>query len=177
MAKMYGPCSRKQQMILENDADFLIIGGAAGCLSKDHEVMTPNGWIRISEWDGQDILQFDKETGKAMFIQPEEFVKLECDKLTRVVQDGVCQELSDEHTVLYIPEDGTDYGTLCFGEVAEQYANGELAMRMPTAFVNMGGTGLDISDEELKEKARYYKFTDEWYNCDRRQLLQIWYDI
>ncbi len=43
MAKMYGPCSRKQQMILENDADFLIIGGAAGCLSKDHEVMTPNG--------------------------------------------------------------------------------------------------------------------------------------
>ena len=177
MAKMYGPCSRKQQMILENDADFLIIGGAAGCLSKDHEVMTPNGWIRISEWDGQDILQFDKETGKAMFIQPEEFVKLECDKLTRVVQDGVCQELSDEHTVLYIPEDGTDYGTLSFKMVAGQHADGELAMRMPTAFVNMGGTGLDISDEELKEKARYYKFTNEWYNCDRHQLLQIWYEI
>lgn len=30
MSKIYGPCSEKQKMILENDADILVIGGAAG---------------------------------------------------------------------------------------------------------------------------------------------------
>lgn len=92
MSKVFGPASPKQKMILESKAQILIIGGAAGCLSKDHEVLTPSGWIKISEWSGQDILQYDKATGEAKFIPPLEFVKLPCEKLTRIEGNGICQE-------------------------------------------------------------------------------------
>lgn len=152
MAKIYGPCSEKQKQILENDADILVIGGAAGCLSKDHEVLTPSGWIKISKWDGQQILQYHKDTGVAEFLEPEEFVKLPCDKLTRIEGNGICQELSDEHTVLYKPDYKLESRTLPFAEVARRHANSRIkgwTGKFITTF-NYNGSGIDMTEGELR---------------------------
>ena len=51
------------------------IRGPVGCLPPETEIMTPSGWLRISEWSGQEILQWDPEGGKAYFRKPEEYVK------------------------------------------------------------------------------------------------------
>ena len=32
------------------------------CLTGDHEVLTPDGWVRLDQWDGQPIRQWDAET-------------------------------------------------------------------------------------------------------------------
>lgn len=150
--KIYGPASEKQKMILESDAAITVIGGAAGCLSKDHEVLTPSGWIKISEWKGQQILQYHKDTGVAEFLKPEEFVKLPCDKLTRIEGSGICQELSDEHTVLYKPDYKLESRTLPFAEVAKRHAKSKTkgwTGKFITTF-NYSGHGIDMTEGELR---------------------------
>lgn len=152
MSKVFGPASPKQKMILESKAQILIIGGAAGCLSKDHEVLTPSGWIKISEWSGQDILQYGKATGEAKFIPPLEFVKLPCEKLTRIEGNGICQELSDEHTVIYKPDYKSQPRTLSFSEVAERHNNSVKkgwTGKFITTF-NYDGPGIDMTEGELR---------------------------
>lgn len=32
------------------------------CLTGDHEVLTPNGWVRLDQWSGEPIKQWDSET-------------------------------------------------------------------------------------------------------------------
>ena len=150
--KIYGPASEKQKMILESNAAITVIGGAAGCLSKDHEVLTPSGWIKISEWKGQQILQYHKDTGVAEFLKPEEFVKLPCDKLTRIEGKGICQELSDEHTVLYKPDYKLESRTLPFTEVAKRHAKSKTkgwTGKFITTF-NYNGSGIDMTEGELR---------------------------
>lgn len=171
LSKVFGPASPKQKMILESKAQILIIGGAAGCLSKDHEVLTPSGWIKISEWSGQDILQYDKATGEAKFIPPLEFVKLPCDKLTRIEGNGICQELSDEHTVLFKEDYHTPPKTQLFSEIAETHKNssGGWEGKFITTF-NYSGAGLDLDDETIRERVLCGEITEDYYNCSRHQL-------
>ena len=44
-----------------------ITGVDIGCLDKDTEVLTPNGWIKISQYKNQKILVYEPKTDKAVF--------------------------------------------------------------------------------------------------------------
>lgn len=133
MSKVFGPASPKQKMILESKAQILIIGGAAGCLSKDHEVLTPEGWIKINEWSGQPIFQFDAETEAEKLIVPQEFVKLPCDKMIRVEGENIEQEISFEHRVLYKNDPSDDeYSVILGKDFYDEHINGGWQGYIPT---------------------------------------------
>lgn len=63
------------------ESDVKCIMGPIGCLPCDTEVMTPSGWIRIADWSGQEILQWNPESGRALFMSPKKFVSGPCEEM------------------------------------------------------------------------------------------------
>lgn len=61
-----------------SNARVRAILGPVGCLPCETEVMTPGGWVRIDEWRGQEILQWDSGSGEARFIMPKRHIRAEC---------------------------------------------------------------------------------------------------
>lgn len=71
-----------------------------GCLSCDTEFLSPTGWKRIDEYDGEQVMQYHID-GTAEFIQPTSYVKKPCKTFLHFNSATVDQMLSSEHRVLY----------------------------------------------------------------------------
>lgn len=89
----------------ENKADWKvcpnIVGVDLGCLDKDTEILTPNGWVKISQYSNQQILVYNPQTDKATFEQPKAYIKLPCSTFFHYVNSkGMNQMVSEEHTML-----------------------------------------------------------------------------
>lgn len=75
----------------------------AGCVDADTEYLSPSGWVKISEYTGGKVAQYDPETGSAEFVDPIEYVKLPCTDMVRIkTKYGLDQLLSPEHRVLLL---------------------------------------------------------------------------
>lgn len=102
--KVIAPQPGAQELAMNTKVDFLIYGGAAGCVDADTEFLSQDGWKKISEYvEGDRVFQYDKENDTGSFVIPEQYVKLPCEKLTRISGRGIDQCLSDEHRVLLWP--------------------------------------------------------------------------
>ena len=78
-----------------------LIGVDIGCLDKDSEVLTPEGWIFIADYNNQKILVYDKETDTAKFEIPLAYIKAPCNKFYHFKHEkGLDQKLSSEHKML-----------------------------------------------------------------------------
>lgn len=78
-----------------------ITGVDLGCLDKDTEILTPNGWIKINQYKNQKILVYNPETDQATFEIPKAYIKLPCSKFFHYVNSkGMNQMVSEEHTML-----------------------------------------------------------------------------
>jgi len=77
-----------------------------GCVDSETEYLSPTGWVKISDYAGGMVAQYDPETQEASFVEPDEYVKLPCAEMIRIkTKYGVDQLLSPEHRVLL--EDGS----------------------------------------------------------------------
>lgn len=74
-----------------------------GCVDRDTEFLTPNGWKKICDFTEDDlVLNYDIETGESEFEKPESFVKLPCDSFYHMKSiRGVDMMLSKEHRVIF----------------------------------------------------------------------------
>jgi len=71
-----------------------------GCVSADTEFLHPTGWKRIDRWEGEQVAQFDPDTGVVSFTQPLRYVKEPCAEMLRFkAARGVDQMLSADHRV------------------------------------------------------------------------------
>lgn len=98
----------KQSTALEimKSGKNVFLSGQAGCYDKDTEYLTPSGWKNFSDYvDGDKVAQFSTLTEEVTFVLPQDYIKVPCDKLTRVVTDDLDMCLSDEHRVLFYTED------------------------------------------------------------------------
>lgn len=78
------------------------VGVDIGCLDKDTEFLSPNGWIPISKYQGQKVLQYDRYLDSASFTFPLNYVKKESSGFNYFKNTyGLDQMLSDDHKVLY----------------------------------------------------------------------------
>jgi len=76
-----------------------------GCVDSETEYLSPTGWIKISEYAGGKVAQYDPHSKEIEFVDPEEYVKLPCADMLRIkTKYGIDQLLSPEHRVLL--EDG-----------------------------------------------------------------------
>lgn len=77
------------------------VGVDIGCFDKDTEFLSPSGWIKISEWSGEKVMQFHPENNKADFVKPLNYIKEKCDKFIHIkTKYGIDQMLSKEHRCL-----------------------------------------------------------------------------
>lgn len=61
--------------------EYKCIRGPVGCLPWDTEVMTRRGWVRISEYGGGEILEWDSENGSCVFRKPKRYISELCDEM------------------------------------------------------------------------------------------------
>jgi superfamily II DNA or RNA helicase len=71
-----------------------------GCVDADTEYLSPDGWVRIADYAGGKVAQFDPATQQVTFVDAE-YVKLPCNSMVRVkTKYGIDQLLSPEHRCL-----------------------------------------------------------------------------
>lgn len=130
--------------------------GPAGCLPATTEVLTPRGWVAISEAPDE-IMVYDPSTYTGRF-EKSEHVRYQCPEgfhrfYTAYSMDMV---VSDEHRVFYqtyySQRRGSNQWFVATGrELAEQWESGvHRSMRIPTQFKYTGGKGVPLSDAELR---------------------------
>lgn len=72
-----------------------------GCVDSETEYLSPTGWVKISEYSGGKVAQYNLDTGIAEFVDPKEYVKLPCNTMYKIKSPhGLDQMLSPEHRVL-----------------------------------------------------------------------------
>ena len=103
---IFEPCSPRQAMMLENRATFTILGGAAGCLSLDTEVLTENGWVSFSDYEeGTAIANYFPDEGSVGFYVPEKLYAIPCEEFLVFEIEGKKLKVCEDHTFSFI-EDG-----------------------------------------------------------------------
>lgn len=96
------PMSHQEKAFaLSRDAAAFGLFMEQGCVDKNTEYLSPTGWVKISEYKGGEVAQYDPETGEATFVKPEEYVVKPCGKFYHFYHEyGLNQMLSEEHRML-----------------------------------------------------------------------------
>ena len=78
-----------------------IVGMDIGCVDKDTEFLTENGWVKISEYENQKIAVFDDKSRTTFFEKPIAYIKEENDRFYHLhTKYGIDQMLTEEHKCL-----------------------------------------------------------------------------
>lgn len=77
------------------------VGVDIACLDAETEFLSPDGWVRMDQWDGEQVLTYDVGTDKAVFAQPQRYIVKDCDEFYWFKNSkGLNQMLSADHRVL-----------------------------------------------------------------------------
>lgn len=130
-------------------------GGAArhggGCVDKETEVLTPQGWKKIAAFDEKTDKIAQWNSGELEFVSGE-FVKLPKTKMYRIKSQSVDMVLSDSHNVLYITSKGNEQKKT-LQEILDHFykTGGARGIQIPLAFTyNFSQNGLSMSDDEIR---------------------------
>lgn len=71
------------------------------CVTGDHEVLTPTGWVRIDEWENQPIAEWDRGTAAVSFKIPKAYHKYEDSEVFHVTGKNVAfdQMVTGNHRI------------------------------------------------------------------------------
>lgn len=129
----------------------LFICGHARCLDSETEVLSPQGWLRISEYSGQEILIFDKTTEKAKFEKPSQYLVNDFDgEFIRISNGQLDMVMTPDHTVLYKTSKNNWYEQSAGSIFDKSQANiNGFSARIP-CFVKTDNPDLPFSDEQLR---------------------------
>jgi len=155
MNNKIGPASQKQEDFLMSDADITVYGGSVGCLRADAEFLTPSGWKRFDEYEAGDLVgQYNHDNGCLEYVEPEEYIKLPCDKFYRMQARGLDFTLTPEHRVPYFTRSREDssFQVISFGEVIERHkrsAREGWGGKIKTTF-KTSQKGVDLTDTQIR---------------------------
>lgn len=96
--------------LMENNSMTMqaLVMAHANCVDKDTEVLTPEGWVKVSEYAGQDIAQLttvgDKEY--AMFLKPLKYIVNDQESFLHIKARGVDQMVTEDHDLVYRTPEG-----------------------------------------------------------------------
>ena len=127
------------------------VGVDISCLDCNTEILTENGWIKISEYKDGKILQFEPSTNTGMFITPKEYIKKPCDYFYHFLNSkGLDQMISEEHNMLVY----SGHKTLKYKKQKPFFFINKKNLdkgyyRFNTCF-NIISKGLDLSDDIIR---------------------------
>jgi len=132
---------------------------APGCVDADTEYLSPTGWVRIADYDGGRVAQFDPEEEQVTFVSGE-YVKLPCTDMIKIkTKYGVDQVLSPEHRCLiYDKRNQTKREVLSAAELAYRETNNIQKSTRTISFrgaaikttFQYSGKGIPLSDAEIR---------------------------
>ncbi len=136
---------------------MVVAYGPSGCVDCDTEFLSPDGWKKISEWDGDKVMQYNKD-GTAEFVQPLEYIKEPAETLYHIkTKYGINQCLSENHNMFYtLPKRGT-FHIKPMAQVKAQHEKAKYGFsgRFLTTFTPVIGTILELTDEELRVQVMF----------------------
>lgn len=129
----------------------LLAGGATGCVDKDTEFLTPTGWVKISEYDGQQIAQY-RDDGTAFFMEPNEYVKAPCEGFLNFKNSTFDQRLTQGHRVVYRSVKTEKLQEKTAQEIATLHNGSGLGWKSGKfiGHYELGGRGLLMQDEDIR---------------------------
>jgi len=137
-----------------SDARQRIVMGPFGCLDGATEFLSPDGWIRIDQWENQPIAQYDATERKISFCSPVRYInELNTEPMYHFQSRGLDMVLTPNHRVLFIkkfnPEKLQVLPAQVVFEKHHKLASGWDGM-IPAAFDSDGQEGINLTDDELR---------------------------
>ena len=130
-----------------------IVGVDIGCLDKETEYLTKNGWKKINSFKkGEKILQYNKDNDTAEFVHPSNYIIKPCTEFYHFKNSkGLDQMLSEEHKMLiWAGFKSRGYNLIDMNPI--KILNKELShgfYGIKTSF-NIKQKGINFSDNEIK---------------------------
>ncbi len=140
-----------------------------GCVDSETEYLSPTGWRRIADYQGGQVAQYHPDTGRAEFVEPQEFIKLPCEHMVRIkTKYGLDQMLSPEHRVLVRSTAADKWCVMEAAQVLKAHDDyhagikrpnlrkagsntvGFTHMGVPTVFSLQHGEGIALTDAQLR---------------------------
>lgn len=150
-----------------------IISAATGCVDCDTEFLSPKGWVKIANYNGEKILQYNLD-GTAEFITPLAFIKEKEDFLWEFhTKYGIDQCLSSEHNVPYRPtKSSKNIRYMNFEELKERHEKNIRGFSgyFETTFNPKVESNLNLTESELRLQVAIIadgSFNNEWPNNKR----------
>lgn len=138
--------------------NYHIFGSQVGCVDKDTEYLSPDGWKRISEYDGGLVAQANAD-GTANFVKPDRYIVRNDSELLHFKNHyGLEMKLTKDHSVAYYPRDKKRILKRPASEVAEMQeknVNG-FENEIPVAFHIENDTSLPLTDAELRLQVAFH---------------------
>lgn len=86
----------------------ILISAAAGCVDKETEVLTENGWVKIDKYNNENIAVY-YEDGSIKYEQPIEYIHGEVDLWYHFKNQDIDMKLSPEHTICFYENNKLSY--------------------------------------------------------------------
>lgn len=144
--------SLAQNYLEYGDDKWLFFGGQSGCVDMDTEYFDGGKWVKISNYCGGNVLQYDPKTKKASLTEPKRYISVPSKKLYQIntIRGSIDQVLSEDHNFAYITSKG-HMQKKPFHEVMELHNQNVQGFygKIETAF-NYSGEGIDLTDREIR---------------------------
>lgn len=136
-----------------------LVGVDIGCVDKDTEFLSIDGWHRISDYNNEEIAVYDLETDSTYFSLPNAFIKNQETEFYHLkTKYGIDQMLSKEHRCLVRrgnqnkPVSRDLPYVLTAQEIYEKHNRVKIGFRdnFICDIPNINNRGLALSDEELR---------------------------
>lgn len=121
-------------------------GVAHGCLTGDHEVLTPEGWVRIDQWNGQEIAEWSKEGTSVEFKRPLKYHSYETTPIYSITGPAFSQVATGNHR-FPVATTGNSEGKkyICWQDMTPETWEGRNSGKLPVAGLH------DYADPEFSD--------------------------
>lgn len=133
------------------------VGVDIGCVDENTEYLSPTGWRRIADYNGDPVMQYDLATGTGRFVMPSAYIVKDCPEFIRLhTKYGINQMLSPDHRVLIWKIVGRDRRRVPMVISAAQFEGLHegliqgLKAEFETTFIPQVDTKLALSDDEIR---------------------------
>ena len=114
------------------------------CLTPDHEVLTPTGWVRMDEWDGEPIMQFHADSTLTWCTTPRMNVFACNEPLVRMENTTISAAMTRDHKMVNLRRD-TGAVTLRPADEVRHLSNFDI----PQAGTFIGGLNISAAETTL----------------------------
>lgn len=136
---------------------MVVAYGPSGCVDCDTEFLSPEGWVKISKWNGEKVMQYYLD-GTSNFVVPDEYTKNTAKTLYHLkTKYGINQCLSLGHKVLYYLRKKKTWHTKSFGEIIKQHQATKYGFTgtFETIFTPLIETSVPLTNEELRVQVMF----------------------